>query len=449
MGMAARLGLTIGLGALVLTIPAAFFLHHVAIGVADTAVENARRDVAAVSTERASMPPLSPQAGREVVHRGRKLQMADFRAAEGGESEPLRLYRAVSETDETGSPTAFRDYYAPLTLGDVGPRLLSILLVVGSILAGATVALVLLLANRQMKPVRLLVEDISKISRGHLNHRIHQPDVGGEIALLGKAVDRMVRDLVEGQEVARELERSSHDVELLRELRRNLRPMEIPDPPGFQLETALLEASGAGSGDFVDTLDDGGSRPTLVVGGTATRGMSGQLLMTMTRAYLRGAILQGLNPAEACAVANESLNRDLETGLYASAMVAQLDPDTGKVLLVGAGHKAPAIRSSAEGALEAFHPNGIALGFDAGPVFQSSLQQVEIVLNPGGGLLLMSPAVYDCANAKGQVLGEKGARALAKFAFEGGLVLLEKKLRSFLGGSPEDDLTFALLRRTA
>ena len=143
----------------------------------------------------------------------------------------------------------------------------------------------------------------------------------GEVSILGRAVNRMVRDLLEGEENRTQLEKQQRDVEVLRELRRNLQPMRVEAPEGFTLLSRVVEARGAGTGDFVDTLSDAMGRISFVVGATATRGMPGALLMAMTRAYLRGAILRGSGPQEAAEITNTSLNRDLSTGLFASAMV--------------------------------------------------------------------------------------------------------------------------------
>ena len=143
-------------------------------------------------------------------------------------------------------------------------------------------------------------------------------------------------------------------------------------------------------------------------------------------------------------------DRDLARGLYASAMVARVDPGDGAVDLVSAGHQAPAIRlDAAAGQMRKLQPNGIALGFDRGPVFRNALETVQLTLEVGDGLFLFSPELYAATSPKGQELGESGAAQLAKIALEQDLDAVVRRLESFLGGPPEADLGFALLRRDA
>jgi len=128
----------------------------------------------------------------------------------------------------------------------------------------------------------------------------------------------------------------------------------------------------------------------------------------------------------------------------------RLDPEDKNLALVSAGHKAPAVRwDAAHGQWRKIQPNGIALGFDSGPIFHESLEEVKIPLGTGDAVFLFSPGAFECANAKGRVLGEKGVYSLAKLAVEQDLEAMEKKLLGFLGGRPQSDLAFALLRRHA
>jgi serine phosphatase RsbU (regulator of sigma subunit) len=295
-----------------------------------------------------------------------------------------------------------------------------------------------------------MVEDVLAISRGRLDRRIRGDDAVGEVAQLAVAMDRMVEDLMQGQETERALVASQAEAENLRVLRRNLQPMRVTPPAGWEIETRLVETESTGSGDFSDAMRDEGGRLTLVVGAPAAGGMSGALLMAMTRAYLRGAVLAGAEPSAACDTANAALNRDLTRGLYCSAMLLQVDPSSGAASLVSTGHQTPAIRwDAAAKQWKKLQPNGIALGFDEGPVFRKALETMHLQLLPGDAIVLASPAVLRAASPSGKELGETGFAQLAKLGVEHGLEAVEKKLRAFLGGGPDADLAFALIRRSA
>ncbi|TAH36808.1 MAG: HAMP domain-containing protein [Planctomycetota bacterium] len=452
LGLVGRITLWLGAGALVFAVPTTFLLLRVAASLQREAVEDARREMAATTARmRAAGAELPGELPAErVEHGGVDLQIARGEVSTSSGPREARIYRAVEPG--AGSESAAEQpilLFAPAQDDPAASsRLLVLVLMVTGGLVVVTVALGAWVARRAVTPVQAMIEDVMAVSRGRIDHLVHVQSASGEVAQLGRAVDRMVRDLVAKEAAQRALAKSQRESELLRELRRNLLPMTVAAPSGYTIETRLLEAEDAGSGDFVDALADDRGRLTVVVGATAARGTPGALLMAMTRAYLRGAILQGQPLAAACDSTNASLNRDLARGLYASAVVARLEPESGQVELVSPGHKAPAIRyDAASGQLRKIQPNGIALGFDQGPVFRRSLETTGLQLKPGDALFLFSPDAFDCTSADGRPLGENGVYTLAKLAVQEGLASMEGKLHSFLGAPPRTDLAFALLRR--
>jgi hypothetical protein len=78
------------------------------------------------------------------------------------------------------------------------------------------------------------------------------------------------------------------------------------------------------------------------------------------------------------------------------------------VTVACAGHKVPLLRyTAADENLRLLHPEGIALGFDKGPVFDRRLEVEEIEMSVGDRLLLVNSGPVLVANADGVELGEK------------------------------------------
>ena len=365
-----------------------------------------------------------------------------------GDKEARVLLAPRPATPDTPKGTA--TFYAPPEPpADIARRILALVVLVCGALVAATVIIGAMTARRLAAPLNEMVEDVMAISRGHLDRHIRGEDAVGEVAHLAVAMERMVDDLLEGQETQEELAATEAEKENLRELRRHLAPMSFDVPAGWVIESCLIEAGGAGSGDFVDLMADGEGHITALVGSPATHGMAGALLMAMTRAYLRSSLLGGAEPAVAFDGANTSLHRDLARGLYCSVIAARLDPQNGRVELVSAGHQAPAVRWDAEaGQLRKLQPNGIALGFDKGPIFRNSMETMHLDLNAGDAIFMFSPAAFECTSASGKELGEAGVYQLAKIAIEHGMDSMEAQLRKHLGDEPESDLAFSLLRHT-
>jgi len=361
--------------------------------------------------------------------------------------EKVRVFLAKRPASG-GNPAEDVTMYAPADVGgDTGMRVLALIVLVCGALVAATVMMGAFTARRLAAPLNEMVEDVMAISRGHLDRQIRGEDAVGEVAHLAVAMERMVEDLLESQDNQEALAASEAEAENMRELRRNLQPMAMNPPAGWSIETCLVEAGGAGTGDFVDAMDDGLGHITALVGAPATHGMPGALLMAMTRAYLRSSLLGGAEPSVAFDSANTSLNRDLARGLYCSVIAARVDTENGHVEMVSAGHQAPAVRwDAAAGQLRKLQPNGIALGFDKGPIFRNSIETLNLELLPGDALVLFSPLAFDCSSPTGKQLGEAGVYQLAKLAVDQGLDAMEAKLRAFLQSEPETDLAFALIR---
>ncbi|HJM58806.1 MAG TPA: PP2C family protein-serine/threonine phosphatase, partial [Planctomycetota bacterium] len=106
---------------------------------------------------------------------------------------------------------------------------------------------------------------------------------------------------------------------------------------------------------------------------------------------------------------NRELAGDVSRGMYVTLLCVVLDPVENTATLACAGHKLPLIRFEASsGQVRLLHPDGIALGFDRGPIFDSRLELLRVPLEPGDRLALSTTGPVLVPNAEGVELGEKG-----------------------------------------
>jgi serine phosphatase RsbU (regulator of sigma subunit) len=89
--------------------------------------------------------------------------------------------------------------------------------------------------------------------------------------------------------------------------------------------------------------------------------------------------------------ANALLSPDLRRGMYVTVLLAILDPRAHVLTVANAGH-APLLLVRG-GKLTAVHSEGIAMGLDKGPVFDSTLKVVRIQVQPGDRAILYTPGV--------------------------------------------------------
>ena len=149
---------------------------------------------------------------------------------------------------------------------------------------------------------------------------------------------------------------------------------------------------------------------------------------------------------------NRELSRDVRRGMYVSAMYVFLDPKTNVARIACAGHKLPLVHFiAATGKVALVQPEGIALGFDPGPIFESRSRSPNCKLEPGDRLAIFNSGPAALVNAAGEEFGEKhiyaqvqrhGARASDEF-----LDRLNSVLEAYAGRTPlERDISILTAR---
>jgi len=260
-------------------------------------------------------------------------------------------------------------------------------------------------ATKVSGPLQEIVEDVRKISRGNLNHRTRVRG-GGEVALLARAIDRMSGSLAEAQDAEVELSIREREREVALEVREALLPDRPPAIDGWAISDHYISCSEPG-GVFHDHVQVGDKVISLVCEVSGT-GVPGALVGAVARAYLRTELESGVSLAEAFKAVNLSLARDVKRGMYVTALCIEIDPKENAATVACAGHKLPLIRySSAEKAVRLIQPEGIALGFDKGAVFDHRLVIERIAVEPGDRLVLANTGPARVIDPDENEFGEK------------------------------------------
>lgn len=343
----------------------------------------------------------------------------------------LYLHR---DLDESGRKRETR-FLVPDTSGVAGDLLgmiVGILLMV--VLVGAGVAL---WAGRQVsRPIHRIIEDVRQIAKGDLAHKTRAVG-GGEIELLARSIDRMTHDLDEAQDAQLELSIREREMDLAAGVREALLPLATPWVPGYDLGAAHLGA-GHIAGDFHDFVEVGDGRVGLLVCDVSGKGVPAALVGATARSYLRSELARGGDVGEALRKVNRWLQQDVRRGMFVTALYALISPAERQAAVACAGHKIPLLRyTAADGKLRVVHPEGIALGFDKGPVFDRRLEVQTIPIELGDRLFLCNSAPLSLVDGEGRELGEKAfyRRVLAHASLDTPTFLrsLRRDLEQFLG----------------
>lgn len=224
-----------------------------------------------------------------------------------------------------------------------------------------------------------------------------------------------------------------------------LMPERTPLVPGWGLWLFTRSANEVG-GDLVDFINISPDRVGVTLGDIAGKGLRAALLTAKLQATIRALApdlpsLSGLGQK-----LNFIFCRDSLPNLFASVVYLEVQPNTGSVRLVNAGHLPPIIVRGAQ--LEKTEKGGMALGLSTQAVFQE--QHIELHTNDM--VFVYSDGVTEARNEQGAFFGEqKILDLLPQLATCAPQQIGERLLAEidrFIGyARAYDDITIAILKR--
>ena len=236
------------------------------------------------------------------------------------------------------------------------------------------------------------------------------------------------------------------DLEVARQIQFGLLPFEPWERAGFTAVSAMRPANTVG-GDYFDIVELGEGRVAMVMGDVAGKGMPAALLMALLQGSLRTLLTAGLRGCEAMAKLNAHLFANIPSNRLVTLFYAELDPQTGRLLYVNAGHNPPLLVRRA-GGIERLCATAVALGV----VSETPFEACEIGFEPGDRLLLYTDGVTEAENAGDEEFGESRLTAfLDDHRSDTDRGLLDGVLANVLlhgrGVRPRDDMTLMVVAR--
>lgn len=235
------------------------------------------------------------------------------------------------------------------------------------------------------------------------------------------------------------------DMRKAAEIQQRLLPGKPPDVPGYDVAGSNHPCRTVG-GDYFDYLLLNPDRLYLALGDVSGKGTGAALLMTVLRAAVRAHWTE-FEPAEAVGRINRTVCQNIPDGKFATFAMARLEPSTGELIYVNAGHNPP-ILARADGRLEELTEGGMVLGmFDPVPYVHGCAR-----LEKGDTLVIFSDGVSETWDKAGEEYGEarlaqavKRDRGLTAAAIEANILT---EIDQFSGGAKAtDDRTLIVLKR--
>ena len=236
------------------------------------------------------------------------------------------------------------------------------------------------------------------------------------------------------------------DLEIAREIQSWLMPSAAPKVPGFDIAFATRPANTV-AGDYYDAFYRPNGRLLLVVADVAGKSVPAALLTATLQASLRTlAALPEPLPELVASVNRYACEQSLQGRRFTTAFLAELDPATGCLTYVNAGHNWPVLRR-AGGGVERLEAGGLPLGINAALPYQHG----DARLAPGDLLLIFTDGLVEAENGRAAEYGEERMLAVLpklKDATAGEAIQqVMTSVDAFVGATRQhDDITCLLMR---
>lgn len=232
---------------------------------------------------------------------------------------------------------------------------------------------------------------------------------------------------------------------LARSLQSSLLPQTLPVMTGLQATARYLPATRGMDigGDFYDLIRLDDSTAAAVIGDVQGHSVTAAALMGQVRAAVRAHALAGASPSDVLAGANR-LIVDLDPGLFASCLYAQIDLARGRARLATAGHLPPLLRHPDGSARPVAVPPGLLLGIEP----DSDYRSVEVALPPGAVLALFTDGLVERPGTDIGAAIDALARSLSDGSRHLEALADELMQRARPSGDRTDDTALFLLRLT-
>jgi sigma-B regulation protein RsbU (phosphoserine phosphatase) len=248
-------------------------------------------------------------------------------------------------------------------------------------------------------------------------------------------------------QVAVEKGRMERELQMARDVQASMLPSHLPQVDGWDFAARWRPAREV-AGDFYDFVTCEGGQISLVIADVADKGMPAALFMSLSRAIVRASIVSAATPAEGIGRANRLICADAANGMFVTLFCAFIDPASGELTYVNAGHNPPLLSRAEGDGLAELRRTGLPLGIEA----DAPYEQRQLRLTPGDLLLLYTDGVTDATGPDLEPFGMERLRAvLLGHRYEPAADLvsaLEGSIDAFTGAAAQyDDIATIVVKR--
>ena len=236
------------------------------------------------------------------------------------------------------------------------------------------------------------------------------------------------------------------ELELATEIQQRFQPSEAPRMDGYEFQGISFSCYEIG-GDYYDFITRHDGKMLIALGDVSGKGTAAALLMSSLHAAIHGQVAARSSLDEVVRSVNQYLADNTPANRFVTLFVAELDPSTGDLKYINAGHNPPLI-GRMSGHIEQLSSGGFPLG-----IFPSAEFEVgETQLQPGESLVIYSDGVSEANNIKEEEFGMERLMDVVRRNLPASAAGLRDKVESALSAFTQtapanDDITLVIVKR--
>lgn len=244
--------------------------------------------------------------------------------------------------------------------------------------------------------------------------------------ILLAAFARQVLTAIENEHLhnlALDEERMSQEIETAAAIQRRIIPQKLPDIDGYDLAGINIPSLEIG-GDYYDVTKLKDGRYLLIIADVAGKGVASGLLVNTLNASLNAYVENDFKLTDVADRLNKIIYKASTPEKYITGFIAILDPTTGAIEYLNAGHNP--IFYSSNGKLNKLDKGGFAFGMlDFGLPYESSVIRME----PGEKILFYTDGITEAMNENNEEFSDE---KLESFFLNGKHECAEKFIKSLI-----------------
>lgn len=260
----------------------------------------------------------------------------------------------------------------------------------------------------------------------------------GSLAIISLENERLFKEELEKHKLEEELD-------LAREIQRNLLPSEIVQLNNFEISAENISSQQVG-GDYFDVIRKDEENCYIAIADVSGKGVPAALLMANLQAFLKSVCKQGVSLVEGTAMINDLISENVTGGKFITFFWASINDKNRTISYVNAGHNPPLLVR--DGKIIKLRKGGMILGVmkTEDPYITETLQ-----LQKNDLLVFFTDGITEAMDKKQNEYSderlEKLVLLLNNKSSKEVLKLIQSDVKSFTSGAMQsDDITLLVLK---